>query len=84
MILPPDRSLRPVRMTCQAVISHRLPCDSVPRPESGYRGLLDTSPKRARVPFMPPDGVPKDPFSGKDFQYETTKDGFLFRCPGRT
>jgi hypothetical protein len=30
---------------------------------------------------MPPDGVPKDPFSGKDFQYETTQDGFLFRCP---
>lgn len=36
--------------------------------------------KTKRVPFMPPESVPKDPCSGKDFQYETTKDGFLFRC----
>jgi hypothetical protein len=33
-----------------------------------------------RVPFMPPEGVAKDPYSAKDFKYETTKDGFRFRC----
>jgi hypothetical protein len=37
--------------------------------------------RTGRVPFMPPDGLPRDPYSDKDFQYETTKDGFLFRCP---
>ncbi len=36
--------------------------------------------KTRRVPFVPPEGVAKDPYSGKDFEYETTKDGFLFRC----
>jgi hypothetical protein len=36
--------------------------------------------KTGRVPFMPPESVLKDPYSDKDFEYETTKDGFLFRC----
>lgn len=28
---------------------------------------------------LPPDS-PKDPFSGRDFEYEKTKDGFILRC----
>lgn len=28
-------------------------------------------------------GLPKDPFSGKDFEYETTDDGFILRCRAR-
>ncbi len=36
--------------------------------------------KTGRVPFLPPEGIPKDPYGSKDFEYETTKDGFLFRC----
>ncbi len=28
---------------------------------------------------LPPDS-PKDPFSGKDFEYEVTKNGFILRC----
>ena len=28
---------------------------------------------------LPPD-APKDPFSGQDFKYEKTKDGFILRC----
>lgn len=30
-----------------------------------------------------PMGLPKDAFSGKDFEYEKTKDGFILRCQGR-
>jgi hypothetical protein len=30
-----------------------------------------------------PAGLPKDAFSGKDFKYEKTKDGFVLRCRGR-
>ena len=34
-----------------------------------------------------PDGLPadspKDPFSGKDFEYEVTKNGFILRCQGK-
>jgi len=30
-----------------------------------------------------PADSPKDLFSGKDFEYEKTKDGFVFRCRGK-
>jgi len=30
-----------------------------------------------------PARLPKDAFSGKDFEYEKTKDGFILRCQGR-
>jgi hypothetical protein len=38
--------------------------------------------RTGQVPFMPPESMPKDPYSGEDFRYETTEDGFLFRCSG--
>ncbi len=31
---------------------------------------------------LPPDS-PKDPFSGKDFKYEVTKNGFILRCQAK-
>jgi hypothetical protein len=33
-----------------------------------------------RLPDMLPDYLPKDPFSGEDFEYEITEDGFILRC----
>jgi len=36
-----------------------------------------------RLPDALPNGLPKDPFSGKDFEYEITKDGFVLRCRGK-
>jgi len=39
--------------------------------------------KTGRLPEKLPAGLPKDLFSGKDFEYEKTKDGFLLRCRGK-
>ncbi|MGB2864053.1 MAG: hypothetical protein WBC05_12055 [Sedimentisphaerales bacterium] len=39
--------------------------------------------KTGRLPDTLPDGLPRDLFSGKDFEYEKTKNGFLLRCRGK-
>jgi len=39
--------------------------------------------KMGRLPDVLPPGLPKDLFSGKDFGYEKTKDGFVLRCRGK-
>ena len=39
--------------------------------------------KTGRLPEKLPAGLPKDLFSGKDFEYERNKDGFVLRCRGR-
>jgi len=39
--------------------------------------------KTRRFPDTLPSGLPKDLFSGKDFRYEKTKDGFTLRCRGK-
>jgi hypothetical protein len=39
--------------------------------------------KTRRLPDTLPAGLPKDLFSGKDFEYEKTKDGFVLRCRGK-
>jgi hypothetical protein len=36
--------------------------------------------KTGQLPEKLPDGLPKDPYSGLDFEYETTKEGFVLRC----
>jgi len=36
--------------------------------------------KSGKLPEELPAGLPKDPFSGKDFKYERTKTGFILRC----
>ncbi|UCG47836.1 MAG: hypothetical protein JSU94_20455 [Phycisphaerales bacterium] len=36
-----------------------------------------------RLPEALPDGLPKDPFSGRDFAYQLNKGGFTLRCQGR-
>ena len=33
-----------------------------------------------QLPASLPAGLPKDPFSGEDFEYERTDDGFVLRC----
>jgi hypothetical protein len=33
-----------------------------------------------QLPDALPSGLPKDTFSGQDFEYEKTKDGFVLRC----
>jgi hypothetical protein len=39
--------------------------------------------KTGRWPEKLPAGLPKDLFSGKDFEYERNKDGFVLRCRGK-
>ena len=41
--------------------------------------LLDRA-KSGRLADTLPAGLPKDEFSGKDFEYEKTKEGFVLRC----
>jgi hypothetical protein len=36
--------------------------------------------KTGQLPKTLPDGLPKDPFTGKDFIYEITDEGFAIRC----
>ena len=36
-----------------------------------------------QLPETLPAGLPKDLFSGKDFRYEKTADGFILRCRGK-
>jgi hypothetical protein len=35
------------------------------------------------LPAALPGGLPRDPFSGEDFEYERRDDGFVLRCRGR-
>ena len=39
--------------------------------------------QKGKLPDELPDGMPKDMFSGKDFKYEKTSDGFILRCQGK-
>ncbi|MBC8471402.1 MAG: hypothetical protein H8D56_18230 [Planctomycetes bacterium] len=39
--------------------------------------------KTGQLPETLPEGLPKDLFSGKDFRYEKTADGFILRCRGK-
>jgi hypothetical protein len=39
--------------------------------------------KTGRLPDTLPAGLPRDLFSGKDFEYEKMKDGFILRCQGK-
>ena len=36
-----------------------------------------------KLPEKLPTGLPKDLFSGKDFEYKKTKGGFVLRCQGK-
>jgi len=49
---------------------------------AGIEILLDRARTR-RLADTLPAGLPKDAFSGKDFEYEKTKDGFILRCRGK-
>jgi len=37
-----------------------------------------------QLPEMLPPDLPKDPFSGKDFDYNVTEEGFILRCRARS
>lgn len=39
--------------------------------------------KKGGLPDELPTGLPTDPFSDKDFEYEKTDDGFILRCQGK-
>ena len=39
--------------------------------------------RTGRLPDALPDGLPGDLYSGKDFKYEKTADGFTLRCRGK-
>jgi len=53
---------------------------------SAVKAAIEILLARARTGQLPdalPSGLPKDAFSGKDFEYEKTKEGFTLRCPGK-
>lgn len=43
-------------------------------------GIYLVTANTGRLPDTLPDYLPKDPFSGQDFEYEFTEDGFILRC----
>jgi len=50
---------------------------------SAFRAALQVYLKRAESGHLPktlPSGVPKDPYSGRDFEYRVTDDGFVLRA----
>ena len=50
------------------------------------RAAVEICLQKARTGSLPatlPAGLPKDPFSGQDFQYERTSGGFVLRCQGK-
>lgn len=50
---------------------------------NAVRAGIDICLHKARSGVLPtalPAGQPKDPFSGEDFEYERTDDGFVLRC----
>ena len=50
--------------------------------KAGVEILLSRA-RTGRLADTLPAGLPKDTFSGKDFEYEKTKDGFILRCQGK-
>jgi hypothetical protein len=50
--------------------------------KAGIEILLDRA-RTGRLGDALPTGLPKDEFSGRDFEYEKTKDGFILRCRGK-
>jgi hypothetical protein len=49
---------------------------------AGIEILLSRA-QTGQLPDALPSGLPKDAFSGKDFEYAKTKEGFALRCPGK-
>lgn len=39
--------------------------------------------ENGKLPVALPPGLPKDPFTGQDFEYEQTDSGFVLRCRGK-
>jgi len=42
-----------------------------------------TKAQTGRLPKTLPSDLPRDPFSGKSFQYAKTADGFVLRCQAK-
>ena len=49
---------------------------------AGIEILLDRA-RTGQLPDALPSGLPKNPFSGGDFGYEKTKEGFILHCHGK-
>lgn len=53
---------------------------------NGLRAALEVyliASKTGRLPEKLPEYLPKDPFTGRDFGYEITDEGFALRCQGK-
>jgi hypothetical protein len=66
---------------------HLIPCHEIYVRQVAYfntvRAAIEiylATAKTGRLPEMLPDHLPKDPYSGQGFEYETTEDGFVLRC----
>lgn len=47
---------------------------------NGYPSIYIISAQTGQLPETLPANLPKDPFSGQDFEYEITERGFVLRC----
>jgi hypothetical protein len=45
--------------------------------------IYEIAAQTGQLPDSLPAGMPKDLFSGKDFEYEKTDEGFILRCQGK-
>lgn len=77
-----------IMTACLAPAAHKVVCMDL-KARTHFNALktaLHLYVIKARVGGLPdalPDGMPKDLFSGKDFKYEKTRDGFILRCRGK-
>lgn len=78
-----DPAVAPVLWECDAILT----CFGlVVRHAAGYNALktaVEVYLAKAQTGALPqalPAYTPKDPYSGQDFEYEITADGFLLRC----
>ncbi len=59
-------------------VTHQAHINGIKAAVEVYLVLAETG----QLPKRLPDHLPKDPFTGRDFVYETTDEGFALRCQG--
>jgi len=80
----PDALLTPTFLPgIQKIYSLGIRAKTVSNATQAALDLYIIKAKTGKLPDTLPARMPKDLFSGKDFQYEKTGDGFILRCQGK-
>lgn len=83
---PKDPASAIVRFITPALASTLSAKTSVEACANATKAAVEVCLQRAetgKLPQVLPVDLPKDPFSGQDFQYERTRTGFVLRCRGK-